>query len=79
MLAFEKLTIDILKRFESEDKFIDPAVYFAQNIKSDLEKNNLLNDEHEFEKFYVSSDPQNFKEASKMFYELESLPKVVEL
>lgn len=28
----------ILKRFMPEDKFIDPALYFAQNIKQDLEK-----------------------------------------
>ena len=71
--------MEVLKHFEDENKFIDPSLYFAQNIKADLERNNLLNDEFEYEKFYVSSDPQNFKEASKLFYTLNELPKIVDL
>ncbi len=66
--------MNVLKKFAPEDKFIDPSVFFAQNIKQDLTKRNLLNNEHEYEKFYVSSDPQNFKEASKMFYDIGILP-----
>lgn len=65
--------LNVLKNFTQEDKFIDPAVYFAQNIKQDLTRRNLLNNEHEYEKFYVSSDPQNFKEASEMFYKVENV------
>lgn len=71
--------LNVLKHFENENKFIDPAMYFAQNIKNDLIKNNLLNDEFEYEKFYVSSDPQNFKEASKMFCSINGLPKIIDL
>ena len=37
-----------------KEKFIDPSVYFAQNIKNDLMKNNMLNDKFEYEKFYVT-------------------------
>ncbi len=66
----------ILKKFMPEDKFIDPALYFAQNIKQDLEKNNLLNNKFEYEKFYVSSNPENFKTASELFYKLKNLPEL---
>ena len=67
---------EILKKFMPENKFIDPALYFAQNIKQDLEKNNLLNNKFEYEEFYVSSNPENFKTASKLFYNLKQLPKL---
>ena len=65
----------LIKRI-SENKFIDPALYFAQNIKQDLEKNNLLNNKFEYEEFYVSSNPENFKTASELFYKLKQLPKL---
>ena len=70
--------LDVLKKFMPEDKFIDPALYFAQNIKEDLEKNNLLGKEHTYEKFYVSSNPENFKIASELFYKLDKLPELVQ-
>lgn len=66
-----------LKRFLPEEKFIDPSIYFAQNIKEDLEKNNLLNNKFEYEKFYVSADPDNFKTASALFYKLDRLPELL--
>ena len=68
-----------MKKFMPEDKFIDPALYFAQNIKEDLEKNNLLGKEHMYEKFYVSSNPENFKIASELFYKLDKLPELVQM
>lgn len=71
--------LDVLKKFMPEDKFIDPALYFAQNIKEDLEKNNLLGKEHMYEKFYVSSNPENFKIASELFYKLDKLPELVQM
>lgn len=72
--------LEVLSKFMPRDKFIDPAEYFAENIKNDLEKRGLLNtEEAEYEKFYVSSDPQNFKEAASMFYKLQNLPQIVEL
>ena len=66
--------MSILKRFVPEEKFIDPSTYFAQNIKEDLEKNKLLNNKFEFENFYVSSNPENFKKASELFYKLKKAP-----
>lgn len=69
--------MEILKKFEPEEKFIDPAVYFAKIIKKDLTETNMLNNKSEYEKFYVSSDPVNFKEASKLFYTIKEFPEVV--
>lgn len=66
--------MNILKKFMPEDKFIDPSVYFAQNIKNDLA---VLNDKFEYEKFYVSADPENFKTASQLFYNLKELPELI--
>lgn len=68
--------LNVLKRFLPEEKFIDPSLYFAQNIKNNLEQNNLLGNKHEFEKFFVSSDPHNFKIASELFYKLKALPEL---
>lgn len=69
--------LDVLKNFLPEDKYIDPAIFFAQSIKNDLEKNNLLGKEPTYERFYVSSDPENFKIASELFYKLDTLPELV--
>lgn len=69
--------LDVLKKFLPEDKYIDPATFFAQSIKNDLEKNNLLGKEPTYERFYVSSDPENFKIASELFYKLDILPELV--
>jgi len=69
--------LDVLKKFLPEDKYIDPAIFFAQSIKNDLKKNNLLGKEPTYERFYVSSDPENFKIASELFYKLDILPELV--
>lgn len=69
--------MNVLKKFMPEDKFIDPSVYFAQNIKDDLAQCGLLNDEFEYEKFFVSADPENFKLASQLFYDIKELPELV--
>lgn len=71
--------LDILSKFQPRDLFVDPAIDFADYIKSDLEANNLLNDgkaEH-YEEFYVSSEPNKFRVASKMFYNLKNAPKLL--
>ncbi len=71
--------MNVLKRFIPEDKFIDPSVYFAQNIKDDLARNGLLNNKFEYEKFFVSAEPENFKIASELFYKLDKTPELVNL
>ena len=60
--------------------FINPAEKFAQLIKEDLIKSNLINKESEFEQeFYVSKDAENFVNAAKMFYPVEKLPIIKNL
>ena len=70
---------DVLAKFLPVDMFVDPSESFAKIIKNDLEKNNLLNDKFEYEKFFVSSAPENFKIASQLFYKLDRLPDLVTL
>lgn len=71
--------MNILKKFMPKEKFIDPAIFFAQNIKADLTKKNLLNQKFEYEKFFVSANPKNFKIASELFYKLDELPELIQL
>ena len=68
-----------LSKFAPEEMFIDPAIPFAELIKSDLEKNNLLNTSNDksTEEFYVSFEPVKFQKAAKMFYNLKSTPKLL--
>ena len=69
--------LDILKKFAPREIFIDPAEYFAELIKEDLILNNLLNDESKgSEQFFVSANPEGFKNASSIFYELKGLPSL---
>lgn len=70
--------LDVLARFVSKDKFIDPALYFAEFIKADLSANGLLNDGNVgSEEFLVSANPEQFKSAASMFYPLKNLPELV--
>ena len=72
--------LPVLSKFASPELFIDPAVDFARFIKNDLENNDLLNTDanYEFEKFYVSADPENFRRAGSVFYDIKELPKLVD-
>lgn len=72
--------MDVLSKIVAKDTFIDPAQYFAEYIKKDLEVNGLLSDNTKgSEKFYVSANPENFKEASSMFYKIKEFPELVKL
>lgn len=72
--------LDVLEKFAPRELFIDPSEYFAQFIKSDLATSNLLtNSTQGSEKFLVSANPEKFKEAASLFYELKELPEVVKL
>lgn len=70
--------LDVLTKFAPKDLFIDPSVYFAEYIKSDLEKMDLLNENGGSERFLVSANPNEFKVAAKMFYELKNTPELIE-
>ena len=70
----------VLGQFFNEENLIDPSKAFAQFIKNDLELCGLLNNTNSHsEKFYVSSNPENFKIASKLFCELKELPELIKL
>ena len=70
--------LDVLSQFAPSETFIDPSEFFAQYIKSDLEKHELLNSDGGDEEFFVSANPKEFKVAAKMFYELKNEPKLLE-
>lgn len=70
--------LDVLTKFAPRDLFIDPSVYFAEYIKEDLEKQGLLNENGGSERFLVSANPNEFKVAAKMFYELKNTPELIE-
>lgn len=69
-----------LTKFLPADKFIDPSQDFANFIKNDLAKNNLISEnEQGSETFYVSANPEKFLEAAKVFYPVKELPTLVKL
>ena len=69
----------ILEKFTPKGMFIDPAQYFAEFIKADLEANGLLKETGTgSEQFFVSANPENFKQAASMFYPIKELPTLVE-
>ena len=66
----------VLREFAPEDKFIDPAKIFVNLIKKNLENSGMLN-ENKFagmEEFYVSANPIDFMQNSKIFYNIEFEP-----
>lgn len=69
-----------LKQYFRSENIINPAEYFAQYIKNDLTAHDLINQKSKgSEKFYVSSHPEQFKASAKMFYELNSPPKLIKV
>ena len=72
--------VEIIKQFYPEEKLVDPSRAFANYIKEALATEGLLSSSVVgSEKFYVSSNPENFMEASKLFCELQSLPELVNI
>lgn len=70
--------LEVLSRYADKTMFIDPAEFFVEYIKSDLEKSNLLNPQTKTgsEEFFVSANPEQFEVASKMFYDVENAEKI---
>ncbi len=69
--------MSILSKFAPKEMFINPAVYFSECICNDLDKSDLLNNKRKYEpKFYVSSNPEQFKTASKLFYNVEKAEEI---
>lgn len=69
----------VLSKFVPEEMLIDPAIYFSKFIKSDLEKSGLLAMQGVKEEFYVTSEPEKFVEAAKLFYEIKDKPLLYEI
>lgn len=69
--------LEILTRFADSSLFINPAEFFAKCIADDLKNNNLSNTNKDYEpKFYVSSNPQRFKSASRLFYSVDNAQEI---
>jgi len=66
---------DVLARYTERERFIDPAKFFVEYIKSDLQKAGLINPKTPkgSEEFFVSANPESFKTASKMFYDVKNV------
>ncbi len=70
--------MDVLSQFAPTEMFIDPSVYFADFIKSRIEEIGLNSNENELiEQFFVSANPEQFKNAASIFYPLKDLPKLI--
>ncbi len=70
--------LDVLSKYADRNLFIDPAMIFADYIKNDLKKLNLLSGGDGIEEFYVSANPREFYRNAQMFYHLNQLPLLAE-
>lgn len=67
----------ILSGYFNEKMLINPAIYFADYIASDLKSEGLLNGNNKFDaKFYVSGDCNKFISAAKLFYEVQTAEQI---
>lgn len=70
--------LKVLEKFAPKEMFIDPSPVFARFIKEDLQSNNLLSENKEgAEEIFVTSSPDNFKQASAMFYKTDKTPQLL--
>lgn len=71
--------INQLERYVPREMLINPAEYFVKFIKKDLVENNILSDKTTggYEKFFVSANPEQFKTAGSMFYEVKTTPELI--
>lgn len=72
--------LNILSRYAPKEIFINPAKKLAELIKDDMKISNLISNNKDFsQKFYVSKSPDKFIDSSKMFYEIKSMPQLINL
>lgn len=72
--------LDKLAKYAPQDLFINPAQLFANYIKQDLLKCNILNTVSSGSvSYFASSGPDVFKKNAKLFLEIDSVPQLVEL
>ena len=71
---------DIIGQFYKKENLINPAKYFAEFIKEDLSKCDLLGvNGGGYENIYVSAEPVKFMLSAEKFYEISKLPKLLKL
>ena len=73
--------LDELKKYFDEKSLINPARIFAQAVKEDLEKKNLLINQNKIQEdeFFVTGSPEQFLHNAKQFYEVKTRPQVIEM
>ena len=72
--------LDKLSKYTTKDLFINPAGIFANYIKQDLIKNNLINPQKQgYTRYFASSEPEKFKENAELFLKINSIPELIEL
>lgn len=72
--------LDKLSKYAPKELFINPAQIFANYIKEDLDKNNLLNPQISGHiQYFASSEPESFKQNAKIFMEIDAEPHLVKL
>lgn len=72
--------LDKLEKYAPKDLFINPSKIFSNYIQKDLEDKKLLNSQNEGTIEYIaSSNPKEFKENAKLFFEIEKEPTIVKL
>ncbi len=71
----------VLERFAPKDLFTDPAEIFVEFIKKDLGERALLTEKgtEGKEQIFVSANPENFVQHSKIFYDVKTLPELIRL
>lgn len=69
--------LSVLSEITDEKKFINPAKAFAEFIYNDLKNSNLLCNKmiHEH-KIYVTSNPKQFANASRLFYKVQEIEEI---
>ncbi len=71
---------ETIGKFCDADMLIDPAEYFVKHIFEDLKEKNMLNEnETAFQQFLVSSEPERFKKAAKLFCDLKCPPSLIDI
>ncbi len=69
--------INVLSHYAGTDLFINPAKSFAENIYKDLKEQELISDNQNNKiEFLVSSNPDQFISASKLFYDVREAKEI---
>ena len=63
-----------LSKYAPKDIFINPSEIYVKAVRKDLMSKNLLNTKTTkgYDKFFVSSEPENFIISGKMFYDVQN-------